>query len=279
MEDGNLNIMAVAQKEYLSQLNDILVPFLIATFDEIYNRALQESKGDKTLRKFQEFLRDIKSWNQGMIKRHADEICKSCSYFNELLAAVFVSYVKILSAVRLKAEKQKISIKLPKNEDFIFRIYEENAKYLYKDPHWISQKPSDDEKIDKIRAMNAIALDTVIKSMVPVQKILEAYIGNQGAAAVQDSDSMEVESQIGELSDTEDPDVIDGDEETPEEPKPEVPTGEELPVPQPEDIVPEEGESVETKNITVRKPPNPMPIPNANDDDDVLFPDANDTRN
>ena len=286
MEDGNLNIMAVAQKEYLSQLNDILVPFLIATFDEIYNKALEESKGDKTLRKFQEFLRDIKSWNQGMIKRHAEEICKSCAYFNELLAAVFVSYVKILSAVRLKAEKQKISIKLPKNEDFIFRIYEENAKYLYKDPHWISQKPSDDEKIDKIREINAVALDTVIKSMVPVQKILEAYIGNQGAAALQDNDSMEVESQIGELSDTEDPDVIDAEDETTEEPKPEegaeVPTGGELPVPQPEGDVPGAEDLVETKNITVPRPPNPMPFLNANDgdgDDDVLFPNANETRN
>jgi len=275
-EGGNLNnIIAVAQREYLGQLNDVLLPFLIATFDEIYNRALVDSKGKKTLIKFQEYLRDIKSWNQGMVKRHADEICKSCAYFGDLLAAVFVSYVKILSSVRLKTEKQKISIKLPKNEDFIFRIYEENAKTLYKNPHWIAENPSDDEKIDKLREMNAVSLDVVIKSMVPVQEILAAYIGQGNSTGVDDT---EVESQMGDPSDTEDPDIEDPHSDPGEE-------EEEVPVPPPPDTEEHTGDpensstldDIETKNITVPRPPS-IPEPE-NDDEGVLFPNATETRN
>ena len=273
-EGGNNNIIAVAQREYLSQLNDVLLPFLITTYDEIYNRALVDSKGKKPLIKFQEYLRDIKSWNQGMVKRHSDEIGKSCAYFSDLLAAVFVSYVKILSSVRLKTEKQKISIKLPKNEDFIFRIYEENAKTLYKNPHWLSENPTDDEKIDKLREMNAVSLDVVIKSMVPVQEILAAYIG-QGSNGNIDT---EVESQLGDPSDTEDPDIEEPISEHDDDEKPIEPQ----PTEDPSTIEDEIPTTIETKNITVPRPPfvpeteSPQP---ENDEEGVLFPNAKETRN
>ena len=104
------NVLAVAQKEYMDQMNDVLLPFLITNFDEIYERASVDSNNKETLKLFQQYLKDIKSWNQGILRERTDEINNSCAYFSDLLAAIIVGYVKILSSVRLKVEKQKIAI-------------------------------------------------------------------------------------------------------------------------------------------------------------------------
>ena len=136
---SDLNILAYAQKEYMEELNTVLVPFLLASFEEMYNRSVVDSKGKNTLLKFQQYLRDVKSWNQGMVKQHSEEVLKSCSFLGDLIAAVFVGKVKILSSIRLNEVKKKIPLRLPKCEDFIYMIYEENAQAIYKDPYWIQE--------------------------------------------------------------------------------------------------------------------------------------------
>ena len=42
-------ILATAYNEYMEQMNELLLPFLIATFDEMYERAKVDSKGKNTL--------------------------------------------------------------------------------------------------------------------------------------------------------------------------------------------------------------------------------------
>ena len=228
-------IIATAHNEYMDQMNDILLPFLITTFDEMYDRAKIDSKGKNTLVRFQQYLKDIKSWNQGVLREATDEVSNSCAYFRELLTAVFVGYTKILSSIRLHASKTKVAIKLPKSEDFIYKVYEENAKALYKNPYWVGEALSEDDKIDIMRPMNRKTLDIVVKSLVPVQTILDTYIGNNGAAT-------EVESNIdNNEEDNEDPDAHDPDDDmTDPTPEPIDPTPEPIDhTPEPIDHTPE----------------------------------------
>ena len=264
----DLNILAYAQKEYMEELNTVLVPFLLTSFEEMYNRSVTDSKGKNILLKFQQYLRDVKSWNQGMVKQHADEVVKSCSFLGDLIAAVFVGKVKILSSIRLNDVKKKIPLRLPKCEDFIYMIYEENAQQLYKDPYWLQEDKTDDEKVDKITEINSICLEKVVKKLVPTQKILEAYMSQRPS-----EDDVDIESHMG--SDTEDPDIEESDEElpSPEVPAPEEPPGEEnseVPEPVAGTEVPQE-----VKNIEVPQHPG-VAEP---EDDDVLMQDAADTRN
>lgn len=269
----------------MDKLNEILTPFLLTNFEQMYEQAIADSKGKNGLMRFQEYLRDVKTWNNSKIKERTDEIRNSFSHINELVAAVIVGYVKIMSAIRLNdVSNQKIPIKLPRLEDFIYRAYEKNAEAYYKDPYWFQQKLSEDEKLDKVLEINLKILKQVLKSTVPLDKILDTYIKQGSMLAV--ADSTEVESQIGD--DTPDPDVLgDEPETTPGESvdaeavssePPSVPAqGPIDPPPAPEeeadDPTEEEADDPpEEKTIPITGAP-PMP-----QDDDVLFPDANDTR-
>ncbi len=273
----NNNVLAVAQKEYMEQMNDILLPFLITNFDEIFERAKIDSKGKNTLILFQQYLKDIKSWNQGILRERTDEISNSCAYFSDLLAAIIVGYVKILSSVRLKVEKQKIAIKLPKTDDFIFRIYEEVAKVLYKSPYWMNEDLSEDEKIDNMRPIVARCMEHVVKALVPVQTILEAYIGQKG--------KLDVESQVDPNEDPEDPDLLDDvPNALDEENKEQTDDGEEVKDELLGNDVQENESSEETKEIPINNPPpemtnTPAPVDNNDDDDDDdLFPGLRDKK-
>ena len=272
------NVLAVAQKEYMDQMNDVLLPFLITNFDEIYERAKIDSKGKNTLIMFQQYLKDIKSWNQGILRERTDEVANSCAYFSDLLAAIIVGYVKILSSVRLKMDKQKIAIKLPKSDDFIFRIYEEVAKVLYKSPYWMGEELSEDDKIDNMRPIVSRCMEQVVKSLVPVQTILEAYIGQKG--------KLDVESQVDPNEDPEDPDLLDDvpnalDEESKEqanEVKDDL-LGNDIQEDEPPDDT-----IGETKEIPITNPPPelvdaPAPMNDVGgESDDDLFPDLRDKK-
>ena len=277
------NVLAVAQKEYMDQMNDVLLPFLITNFDEIYERASVDSNNKDTLKLFQQYLKDIKSWNQGILRERTDEINNSCAYFSDLLAAIIVGYVKILSSVRLKVDKQKIAIKLPKTDDFIFRMYEEVARVLYKSPYWMTEKLSEDDKIDKMRPIVARCMEQVVKALVPVQTILEAYIGQKG--------KLDVESQVDPNEDPEDPDLLDDiptglDDENKEaesgapEPGPEPMGGDDLLGNDVQDE-PDMGsdDPNEVKEIPINKPPPDMLNNEEGEgEEEDLFPDLRDKK-
>jgi len=274
------NVLAVAQREYMDQMNDVLLPFLITNFDEIYDRAKVDSKGKNTLILFQQYLKDIKSWNQGILRERTEEVSNSCAYFSDLLAAIIVGYVKILSSVRLKMDKQKLAIKLPKSDDFIFRIYEEVAKILYKSPYWVGEELSEDDKIDNMRPIVARCMEQVVKSLIPVQTILEAYIGQRG--------KLDVESQVDPNEDPEDPDMLDDvpdalDQDNNEQPKTDIAKAA-------DDVVNdtdthEGGGESEIKEVPIMNPPPEMiddiarPADETGDgSDDDLFPDLRDKK-
>ena len=115
----NLNILVEAKREYLGQLCLLMCPVMIETFEEMYEEAYKLSKGRKVLVMYQKLLKEVPNWSDAMSKQHTDNIANRCAWFNDLLAAVFVSCVKILSAVRLSKDNKKISLKLPTNEVFI----------------------------------------------------------------------------------------------------------------------------------------------------------------
>ena len=100
MDSHNLNVLVEAKEQYLGQLCDIMMPFMNEVFAAMYNESVKASKGKKVLIQFQKFLKEVPNWNNHMVTQHTDKLCSSCGWFNDLLAAVFVSFVKILSSVR-----------------------------------------------------------------------------------------------------------------------------------------------------------------------------------
>jgi len=219
-----------------------------------------------------------------MSKQHTDNIANRCAWFNDLLAAVFVSCVKILSSVRLGKDNKKISLKLPTNETFIQTCYNNVAKELYKDPYVFSESQNEYERDEKLYERFSIAIEASVRELIPVQQILQTYMSQEN----KDIDLG------GEMEDTEDPDFAD---EMPE-PEPE-PVSEPMDEPMTEaegetsgepeaaaedSFPPQQQEEPETSPFdnefkTISTADKPMaPQQEEEEDDDVLFPDASETR-
>jgi hypothetical protein len=282
----NLNVLVEAKKEYLGQLCLIMCPAMIEVFQSIYIEATKLSKGRKTLIMFQQLLKEVPNWSNQMSSQHASNIADRCAWFNDLLAAVFVACTKILSAVRLKSDNKKISLKLPTNEVFIQTCYNNVAKDLYKDPYIFHDEQSEYVRDEQLTQRISLCIESTVKELIPVQQILQTYMS-------QETRDIDLD---GEVQDTEDPDVFDGPEETmapvqEPEPLPEndpmldtdeqiQPTGLEnefKTVPGVQDPAPEpdpEPEMVQEPEPTFGVPP-----PQATEEDDgVLFGDAPDHR-
>ena len=278
----SLNIMVEAKKEYMGQLCLIMTPVMIEVFQDMYDEATKISKGRKTLIMFQKLLKEVPNWSNQMSAQHTSNIADRCAWFNDLLAAVFVACTKILSAVRLKADNKKISLKLPTNEVFIQSCYNNIAKDLYRDPYIFHEEQSEYMRDDQLTKRFCTSIESTVKELIPVQQILQTYMG-------QETRDIDID---GEVQDTEDPDVFDGPEETPfPEPEPEsFPENE--PMMDTEEQIQPTGLENEFKTVPGVQAPEPepeleselvpemesLPPQDTREDDGVLFGDAPDHR-
>lgn len=229
----DINVLVEAKREYTNQLCLIMIPHLITTFQDMYEEAVRESKNRKPLIMFQKYLKEVPNFSSSMSQKHASEITARCSWFNDLLAAVFVSSVKILSSVRLRPESgKKISVKVPTEEVFVQSVLNACAKNLYRDPYIYHEQMSEYERDDQLTKRYTTAIEETIKDLLPVQQILSTYMQNDTTsddreidlgAEVQDEDPEEVEDEP-EPPVAETPEAAPATEPVPE-PEPEAPTG------------------------------------------------------
>jgi hypothetical protein len=243
----DLTVLVEAKKEYLNQLCMLMCPAIIEAFADMYEEAEKLSKGRNVLLQYQTLLRMVQEWSDSIIKGHADNHTNACSWFNDLLAAVFVSFVKILSSVRLKTENKKISIKLPTTEYFVHKCYINVAKDIYKDPYIYHNEMSKYERDDQLSIRITGAIEATIKELIPVQQILKTYMS-------QDTSNIDVggdpeEAEVEDEEEEEESPAPEVAEETNEEPAPAEPApGGEAGAAAPQ-------ETEELKSISVPAPP------------------------
>jgi hypothetical protein len=259
----NLNVLCEAKKEYLGQMCLIMCPPMIEVFQDMYNESVSLSKGRKVLIMFQKLLKEVPNWSNAMSKNHSDNITNRCAWFNDLLAAVFVACTKILSAVRLKADNKKISLKLPTEEVFIQTCYNNIAKDIYKDPYVFSEEQSEYLRDEKLTTRFTLAIESTVKELIPVQQILQTYMSQETRDISLD----------GEIQDSVDPDVIEDDPmmEPEQEPEP-------MMEPEPEPMMEHDPEPTGLENEFKTVPGVPQPQHQPEGDDDVLFGDAPEQR-
>jgi|TARA_B100002019_G_scaffold129154_1_gene111122 hypothetical protein len=208
----NLNVLVEAKREYLEQLSILICPVMIDVFDAMYQEAHKLSKGRQTLIMFQKLLKDVPEWNETMAKQHTDNIADRCSWFRDLVAAVFVSSVKILSAVRLSKDSKKMSVKLPTNEIFIHTCYKNAAKDLYRDPYIFSETQSEHARNDKLYDRFSTCVESSVKELIPVQQILQTYMTAETDEYVDGEEPDLHDEDVGEFDENEDQQYM-GDEQ------------------------------------------------------------------
>ena len=264
-----MDLLNESERRFTKKLCDAMIPVMIEAFWEIWLEAKKESQGKNTTRVFQELLRGVKTWNSSISLKNTEAIIKNQSLFPNLLAAVFVIHVKILSAIRTDKKSKKISIKLPANDVFVQRCYEACAKDLYENPSIIVDNKPEEERKEVLTTRFCKRIGEVIEDLVPTAEILNTYLPLPAAGDDLDMDH-----------DEEDP---ENDEDVPDLAEEGVPNG------MPED--PAEGLPQNTGNMEFGKTPGgvdtavtvnnsltPPSVPGATpaptDEGESLFPDA-----
>lgn len=186
MEEISINILVEAKQEYTKQLTNILVPYFYEGIESIYCDAcelVKEVEDKSALKLFQSLLKKVPKWNQDMIEAETQRILDrtQCTWLPDLIAAVFVSNTKILTAVKAVSSKKKVNLKVPDLEHFVHKCYIECAREFYKNPFLLDKEGiSSIERQRNLREalqmVNQCIIDAVRK-MLPFQEILQQYLG------------------------------------------------------------------------------------------------------
>ena len=179
---NNIEYLTTIKKEYQEQLNNILTPHIYSGIKQLYKDVKDSCKkrSEKNIMsQFQQQMKYIPQWNIDMINREAKRIIQKsqCEYLQDLVAAVFLSNTKILSAT---STEKNIDVNVPTVPNFIHSIYQEVARGLYSHPDLIRDYDIDrwEETQNYREVINIItsAIDDTIRKHLPFKNILTNYL-------------------------------------------------------------------------------------------------------
>ena len=194
--DSILSVYSDARAEYTKQLCVFLVPAYFQFFIELLEKAKQDMSNEpkKALWQFQTYLNEIHDWNMEKVHNEIQRINNNsgCDYLEDLLTAVFIAHTKVLTAIRLSANKKKIEINVPKVEHFLFKVLCETSKLLWSSTYLFRDGIPGIEKQQNYRNIEQIINEGIlqaVRSLVPVKSILRDFVNNDGNEAAEESDS------------------------------------------------------------------------------------------
>lgn len=192
----NTHVLVEAKKEYTKLICNRLSNLIINGFQNIYNNCLTEcnlTQDPEVLKSFQQTLKEIPNWGQEIIDKEYDRIVSynNCDILDELVKAVFITNIRILTATTNKSMNKNIDIDIPNTKSFIHKCYIESAKKIYKDPFlFIHDIPPHEyhKNINNIHKIVCTSIEESIRFMLPVKDILHKYFNNKSINDDQEED-------------------------------------------------------------------------------------------
>ena len=108
----NVNVLNVAKDEYTKQLNSILAPLIMEGIESIYDDAKKIENEKDVIHNFQLLLKEVPHWNSHIITNECERIKKVCDWMHDLVTAVFVTNVKILTSVKIVNKSKQFKLKM-----------------------------------------------------------------------------------------------------------------------------------------------------------------------
>ena len=209
MKNLNVNNIVEAKSEYTKQLRSVLAEpifnHVMSTYNECCN--IESEKPVNVLIEMQKKMREIPHWNTYNIETLTREVTRGCPYLPDLLAAVFVSNVKILTSIRMNKTK-KVQLKMPSNENFVHTTVINVAEHIFNNPRVFRQEPVTIK--NDVMVMINDSIDSTIRTLLPIQNILQNYVGGDDDSS--DDDSSDDESERNEPEEANETNPMDEDE-------------------------------------------------------------------
>lgn len=119
---------------------------------------------------FQDKLEMIRKWSDEIITDEYSRIINETGidYYDDLITAVIVSHVKVLSSIRLCKRENPIELKVPNTKNFIHKCYIESARKFIENPFLMEDR---EDKVDYIQSQKNLQESFKVISLCIVQTI------------------------------------------------------------------------------------------------------------
>jgi hypothetical protein len=203
-ENLNVNVLVEAKKEYTTQLIKAIQFDIYSILLEIYDDS-QKNNGRRSVSysNFQKELKEVPNWASFKLESKISNLTKKHPYLMDLITAIFVSHVKILSCVRLKSDNKSIKIKVPSLNTFLHKLIIKCCETIYYKP-WIINE----DKNVIIEIIQNSAEDT-ITNQIPIEYILNEYLSG---AFSSDDNSFDIENKKDKKEEKEESEESDFEE-------------------------------------------------------------------
>lgn len=181
---GDAEFAKIHLREHLAGL---IVPPISEGFWSIYNSSKdlcdRNGQADQILRTFQNMLTRIPEWSDSTLTTEVERIIKvsKCSYLDDLLMGVFISYMKSFASVHYRGDSNHIKIEFerPSVSKFIHELYKHSARklwqvaYLFRTTGTTSeQQARNRQEIEKIITE---CMEQVVRAFLPWETIAKKY--------------------------------------------------------------------------------------------------------
>jgi len=216
------SVLLEAKREYTEQVVSKVTRPL---YDEIYNiwkKSLEENPVSP-MRHFQDSLENLAGFDEKDMLAVTDRCINkiSCSYFGDLITAIFVSHTRVLLSVRKDSTKDGYRLQVPTPNRFIRACLLCCAREFWKSPYLYYQNEQNN-KITKIQVQKnlreaetiiAQAVRDTIRSLLPLKDVLDVAIikGDTGDIVIDADQSSEPHSDKSEDASVESKETPDVD--------------------------------------------------------------------
>ena len=224
-KDANLGVVVEAKAQYTNELVKILKDHIFERFMEMYESARTQARyKTQAMMDFQKRLREIPDWNEIRVDSEVSSIKDKCGWIEDLLAAIFVANIKVLSSVKVGDTKKKLKVKMPTAEKFIHSVFWNCAETIYnecKDNALFSHGKVHSNR-DLIISHIERSIEDTVDKLIPYQNILQMYLGEslRGDEIPNDESDDDIDDENNIASDDDNDDTVPEEAPQPEMPKP-----------------------------------------------------------
>lgn len=185
MDDYSLSNLYESRNEFTARLVNLLTPHIIdgfrSIFDESWKLCSDNEESSKYLMTFQNFLSRVPKWNPTIIEQECERIKErsSCGYIGDLIACVHVVQLKSLTCMRVGMKNKKVNVDVPKETDFIHRVYINTARKLYSNVYLYERNIHSLQTQRNRRDIEVIVQECIMNAMrdtIPIEKLLKSYM-------------------------------------------------------------------------------------------------------
>ena len=166
-------LLVDARQQFLKQCVDALAPPILAYLSRVWEFEEGLKPRSQALMRFQSKLREVPHWNSAEIAERVAEIRLQTPHLSQLIAAVLVSYVRVLSSIRLNQNASSaVRLKIPSDDTMIHSVFVDVARDLYHRPQLIRSGTR-----RELNDMIAVAVEHSVRSVLPTRDLLASYLG------------------------------------------------------------------------------------------------------